>query len=65
MGWNMSPADMLVTLAVAVGPILLKVDVSTNDKVVELFNDTVGNGLAEGSPDVSRVVCTICYNNPG
>lgn len=58
IGRKISPADMLVTLAVAVGPILLKVEVSTNDKLPEVFKDAVGNGFADGAPDVSRVVCT-------
>lgn len=52
------PADMLVMFAVAVGPTLVSVDVSTRDKLALLFNDTVVNGWFEGSPDVSSVVCT-------
>jgi hypothetical protein len=47
-----------VTFAVAVGPILLKVAVSTNDKLPEVLREAVGNGFAEGAPDVSSVVCT-------
>lgn len=56
IGWNISSADRLVTLAVAVGPTLLRVDVSTRDKLVVLPSDTDVKGWAEGLPDVSSVV---------
>ena len=61
----MLAADMLVMLAVAVGPTLLKVEVSTSDKLPEVFKEAVGNGFAEGAPEVSRVVCTTCEGNCG
>ena len=54
----MLSAEMLVMLAVAVGPTLPNVDVSIKDRLAELFSDTVGNGCVEGLPDVSRVVFT-------
>ncbi len=50
-------ARRLVTLPVAVGPILLKVSVLTKDKVPEVSKDAFGNGFAEGAPDVSSEVC--------
>lgn len=56
-------ASIAVTFAVAVGPILLSVAVSTKDKDPEVFKDCDRNGSAEGAPDVSRVVWTICNNN--
>ena len=62
MGWKMSDADIPVTFVVAVGPTLLRVCVSTNDNVVELCRVAVVNGAAEGSPEVSREVCTVCAN---
>ena len=58
IGWKMLFADMLVMLAVAVCPTLLKVEVSTNDIVADTFTDIEGNGCLVGFPDVSRVVCT-------
>ena len=57
IGWKMSSTEMLVMSAVAVGPIVPRVEVSTRDKVALLLNDTVGKGWAEGLPEVSSDVC--------
>lgn len=56
MGLKMSLARRLVILAVAVGPMLLKVFVLTKDSVPEVFSDCDGKGFADGAPDVSSVV---------
>lgn len=65
IGWNMSFASIPVTFAVAVGPILLSVAVSTKDKLPEVFNDCDGNGFLDGAPEVSSVVCTTCNKYVG
>ena len=60
IGWKMLFADMLVTFAVAVGLTLLRVEVSTKDKLVVLLSGAEGKGWVDGFPDVSRVVWTVC-----
>ena len=39
IGWKILFARRLVTFPVAVGPMLLKVAVLTNDRLPEVFND--------------------------
>jgi len=59
MGSKMLLTPMLVAFRVAVGTTSDNVSVFTSDKVeVALAND-VGNGLTDGSPEVSKLVCTI------
>lgn len=56
MTWKMLSAEMAVTLAVAVGPRLPRVAVSTSDRLPEALTERVGNGWSAGLPDVSRPV---------
>lgn len=54
-------ADIAVTSAVSVGPMLPSVRVWTSDRLPLLLIDIVGKGCAEGLPDFSNVVCTVYY----
>ncbi len=63
IGWKMLLAVIPVTWAGAVGPRLLRVDVSTSDRLPEVCSDRLWKGCALGFPDVSKEVCATYNRN--